>query len=297
MWRCGTCGATVEDDDFEVCWSCGRPRDGGEPAWSGPSEAEPARLYDIPRGGKIRVLAALRDGLQTIVKHPIVLLAVVPPLAWAVVATIAGIPSVAFASRTGLEWRSFLPTLPLDIVLEAIATGLAMVLVLGALRGSASMADALRRVVRCLWRLVVVSLLYGAPFLAILAAGIASLVIVPLAVGLYFHIRFTFSSAAIVIDDAGLVEALRRSWQMTRGNFWRTVVLGLAFAPFTALAEFLGAPASVLCEHLVQTVMNGVLVVAYLQRRGELPPIHAAPDTLGPAAVPTTRAQSFNRTA
>ena len=31
MWRCASCGETVDDDGFLVCWNCGTSREGPDP--------------------------------------------------------------------------------------------------------------------------------------------------------------------------------------------------------------------------------------------------------------------------
>lgn len=47
-WQCGTCGESVSDDSFQVCWSCGSARrtEGAEPAPN--ADAHPAGSAALP---------------------------------------------------------------------------------------------------------------------------------------------------------------------------------------------------------------------------------------------------------
>lgn len=67
----------------------------------------------------------------------------------------------------------------------------------------------------------------GAIVLAILA--ILAVLIIPVVVGLYFMIRWYLVVPAIVIENQGVFAGLRRSWNLTRGHFWRTLGITLLF--------------------------------------------------------------------
>ena len=60
--------------------------------------------------------------------------------------------------------------------------------------------------------------------------GVLAAFAIPLLVGLYFAIRWHLVIPAIVIEDIGVFAALRRSWALTRGYFWRTLGIVLLFA-------------------------------------------------------------------
>jgi MFS family permease len=60
--------------------------------------------------------------------------------------------------------------------------------------------------------------------------GIGALVLLPLAMALFalliwIFIKLMVAPAAVVIEELGAVDGLRRSWQLTRGNWWR--ILGI----------------------------------------------------------------------
>lgn len=52
----------------------------------------------------------------------------------------------------------------------------------------------------------------------------------PLVVVIYFGIRWHLVLPSMVVEDLGIVPALRRSWDLTRGYFWRTLGILLLFA-------------------------------------------------------------------
>lgn len=60
--------------------------------------------------------------------------------------------------------------------------------------------------------------------------GVLGAIVIPLLVALYFAIRWHLVIPAIVVEDIGVFAALRRSWGLTRGYFWRTLGIVLLFA-------------------------------------------------------------------
>lgn len=60
--------------------------------------------------------------------------------------------------------------------------------------------------------------------------GIGALVLIPLGIALFalwtwIYIKVMVAPAAVVIEELGALDGLRRSWQLTRGNWWR--ILGI----------------------------------------------------------------------
>ena len=90
--------------------------------------------------------------------------------------------------------------------------------------------------------------------LSILVVLASTLGLVLLLIGaIYVAIRLTASAPALLIEDAGVTGAMRRSWALVKGNWWRTfavvfvssllvfvisaLVSGLLFAPLFAGSE------------------------------------------------------------
>ena len=61
-------------------------------------------------------------------------------------------------------------------------------------------------------------------------AGVLLAIFAPLVVALFFVIRWYLVIPTMVIEDVSIFAALRRSWRLTRGHFWRTLGIALLFA-------------------------------------------------------------------
>lgn len=59
--------------------------------------------------------------------------------------------------------------------------------------------------------------------------GVLLAVFVPLVVALFFAIRWYLVIPTMIIEDSSIFAALRRSWRLTRGYFWRTLGIALLF--------------------------------------------------------------------
>ncbi|HYV02763.1 MAG TPA: glycerophosphoryl diester phosphodiesterase membrane domain-containing protein, partial [Actinomycetota bacterium] len=80
------------------------------------------------------------------------------------------------------------------------------------------------------------------------------LLIIP---GVIAAIRFTFGTTVVVIEGARGTKALRRSWRLAKGSFWRilgtlllaailaAVVTGIVTIPTTLIANGTGSPFTV----------------------------------------------------
>jgi len=67
--------------------------------------------------------------------------------------------------------------------------------------------------------------------------------VAPMLAGLYFAMRWYLVIPAMIIEDIGVFAALRRSWFLTRGYFWRTLGIVLLFALiFGFVATVITAP-------------------------------------------------------
>ena len=67
----------------------------------------------------------------------------------------------------------------------------------------------------------------------------------------YFTIRLSFSSAALILENVGVWEGMRRSWQLTKGSFWRVVGILLIAALITSALTGIVSSSLVLVSGLV----------------------------------------------
>lgn len=109
------------------------------------------------------------------------------------------------------------------------------------------------------WKYLVAGLLYA----AVVAAGFL-LLILP---GLYLLVRLSFFPYAIA-DGLGPLEALSKSWQLTKGQFWG--ILGLFFVQFLVLVAGIIA---LLVGILPAATLATAFQANYYARLAETPPI------------------------
>lgn len=82
---------------------------------------------------------------------------------------------------------------------------------------------------------VLIALVFAAGSSATTVAVLIAVAALPFAILLY--IRWWVAPQAIVIERVGPVRGLARSWQLTRGSFWRTVWLALLLLLITVIAS------------------------------------------------------------
>ncbi|MEW9870147.1 hypothetical protein [Arthrobacter sp. HS15c] len=101
--------------------------------------------------------------------------------------------------------------------------------------------------------LVGVALFVGLMVLVIAAlGGTGALILIPLGLGgialaVWIYIKILVAPAAVVIEELGAVDGLRRSWQLTRGNWWRILGITLVVSIMVAIiAQVVTIPVSLL---------------------------------------------------
>lgn len=171
---------------------------------------------------------------------------------------------------------------PLAVDLPAaVAGGLTALLVLaGAVLGIVTMrafyrdladfptAAHTRRLVRTVLVTVVVSVVV---FVAVAVGTV--LFVLP---GVFLAVSLVFSVLAVVLEDAGVVEALRRSWSLTAGNRLRLFVVGFVLVVVSGVvgaavgavgivAPLVGDVGGAVVAGVTSVLGVGVLVGAYRQ--------------------------------
>ncbi len=97
--------------------------------------------------------------------------------------------------------------------------------------------------------------------------------------GIFLGIKLFYYDCAILIEDAGIIGSLKRSWQVVRGNWWRTFGLHLIFMlPISLLfiiAEFVPAPGTQIIDFVAALGLGwfyAAFTVAFLQLAAGVPP-------------------------
>ncbi len=87
---------------------------------------------------------------------------------------------------------------------------------------------------------------------------------------LFFRTRFAFAPAAVVLEGRGPIDALRRSWQLVTGDFWRvlgillltTLVVGMVATVLQVPFVFGGTIVGLIGGGSMATVVIGAILVA-----------------------------------
>lgn len=110
------------------------------------------------------------------------------------------------------------------------------------------------------------------PLAIVLVLGMIGL-IVAISIGIFVvYVRFLLTTQAIVLEDLGPLHALGRSWNLTRGSFWRT--LGLIILMGIVVYIVAGIPASgvslalQLTARNVDAIVRGQIITLILSQIG-----------------------------
>jgi len=163
---------------------------------------------------RLDVGRSIADSLAVFREHPVVLVPIM---------VAAAISTAFYHYLSSLElWAE--PSLQYYILVYLAIPYVVCVLIRmvhDATRGQVSLAQAVKVPASKYLFFIVATILYG------MAVGLGALaLIIP---GVFLGIKLCYYGVAIVIEDAGIIDSLKRSWQIVRGNWWRTFALFLRF--------------------------------------------------------------------
>jgi len=98
--------------------------------------------------------------------------------------------------------------------------------------------------------------------------------------GLFLTVSLQFALYAVAVEDAGPVEALRRSWGLATGNRWRLLALVILFGVlggiggvvgslFSFVSPAIGQVASLVFNSLIMILIYGILADSFVQLGGD----------------------------
>lgn len=191
---------------------------------------------------KLDFVWCLQNGLRTVRNNPKIL---VPSLLSAVVWVIVAVVTSSVAAW--LEDPVVLSTVDQAEILQLLIGLVVVWVVLGTvafyldmvtirvvadviLAGDTRLKDA------ALFTLKKFPVVIAAATLVLFIVFPASILLIP---GVYIGIRLMFFSYAILIDNEGVIDSLKKSWSIVKGNWWRTFVLLVILSVVGGIFSFL----------------------------------------------------------
>lgn len=217
---------------------------------------------------KIKILEALKNGIGIPIKNPIIF---VPAVIGAILAlTIHLIPEPSTYSISSL--MAYLSAVLLwTLVFIAIfifLNNMIIRMVYDATQKKLSLSNAFKTAAIKYPYVFLSTVLYS------IIVGVGSIfLIVP---GIFFAIALFYYECAILIDNKGIIDSLKYSWDIIKNNWWLTLALLLIFyVPYLILlgaCDLVGLfirPLSILLEFLVNICysswLTSTFTIAYLQ--------------------------------
>lgn len=168
-------------------------------------------------------------------------------------------------------WSQLLPIMLMGGLVTLILTLMAIKMIAQAKEGEIRMGEAFVMALRKFFLVFISSILYG------LMVGVGMiLLVIP---GLIIAVRFYYYPYAAMVDNQGIISALSTSWNLTRGNWWRSVglfvIFGVVGVVFMALASIFPPLStgnliiSSIATLLVSAWSVSTLTVAYFQMKEE----------------------------
>ncbi|WP_126622191.1 glycerophosphoryl diester phosphodiesterase membrane domain-containing protein [Actinomyces bovis] len=73
----------------------------------------------------------------------------------------------------------------------------------------------------------------------IIAIGLSIMVLVVavIAAALFFQTRLLVAPAALILEDVGVIDSIKRSWQLTKGSFWRVLGMNLVISILVSIVS------------------------------------------------------------
>lgn len=176
---------------------------------------------------QIQVIQSIGEGLKVVVRNPIIL----APIIINAVLTCAYHYFYFYAPKLACvpEAEMPFPAPPEHFWLFSILVTLVSVflcsiickMVYDAVKSNVSLSEAINLSARKFIFILIASILWC----LIVGIGLVALIIP----GIFLSIKFIFIGYAILLDDEKIINSFRKSWQITKGNWWRAFGLLLIF--------------------------------------------------------------------
>lgn len=219
---------------------------------------------------KIKIQEALKEGFKILRKNPIIFVPAVIIAILGLGLNLTPTPYLENGDTTSamnylLAVLSFLLLSILISLINLFLTSIIIRMVYDATQGEASLSKGVKIAVKKYPYLLISSILC----ILISFVGLIALVIP----GIFLSIKLLYFDRAILIDNEGITNSLKKSWRITKGDWWTTFALSMFFIIIPLglylLLDMLQSPVSLTLNFIITLLLTpwGIssLTLAYLQ--------------------------------
>lgn len=227
---------------------------------------------------KLQIIQTIKQGLEAVIKNPIILTLIIIHAVLNCIFFYFFIygPKPAVVEGVEMPFPVFPEHFGLYLILFTLVS-LFLILIIckmvyDAVKSNVSISEAVNLSARKFVFIFIALILYS---LIVLMGFIA--LIIP---GIFLSIKFVFVTYFILLNNEKIIDSFKKSWQITKGNWWRIFGLYLIFLiPITVLSgiamsvALVSIPAALFID-FVALLLSGWLIsaftIAYIQLTGNV---------------------------
>lgn len=195
---------------------------------------------------KLRIIEALKNGFMILLKHPIIF----------VFAMLTYLPLLFFKMETA---KHIIPLIIIHSLLRAFFIGLVIRFIYEVREKSISWQTLIKFVLSKYFLLIVTFTVY----FIIVAIGVVALVIP----GIILGIRLALCDYGILLEGEGITKSIKRSWIITKGNWWRLFAFFL-IAMIPVIIFSMGKPLFSKATYSIISFLLSLFYFSWLQSSG-----------------------------
>ncbi len=221
---------------------------------------------------KIKIWKSIKEGFEILIKNPVIF---VPAFVIAVLNSLTDTlfsnvpePTETLSREVLAYFISFMMWFIIFTLISIFLTSVIIRLVYDAIGGKASLFESAKIAVLKYPTLLISGIIY----FFIVGFGTLALIIP----GIFLFVKFLYYQYAILLDNEGIINSLKKSWKITDGNWFSTFLIMLFFfaiffisAILSLIFEILNLPISNLVDFITTLVvlpwLMSSLTSTYLQ--------------------------------
>ncbi len=214
---------------------------------------------------KIKIWKSIKEGFEILIKNPVIF---IPAFLIAVLNSLTDIlfsnvpePTETLSTDVLAYFISFMMWFIIFTLISIFLTSVIIRLVYDAVSEKASLFESAKIAVLKYPTLLISGIIY----FFIVGFGTLALIIP----GIFLFVKFLYYQYAILLDNEGIINSLKKSWKITNGNWWSTFLIALFFFAIFFISAILSLILGVFVDFITTLVvlpwLMSSLTFAYLQ--------------------------------